>query len=134
MTDDTEYEGRRSAWNETSTAWLNLMMPTLHAHAARVANGVLGVLGVNVETDDMQVMLTGAPVLNTMTPRWHPVAHFVAIVEPAFGPATARRWARMVTRMNPTRDLALFVHNEPDMLGRWYARFLIVPGDRETVH
>lgn len=50
---------RRAEWNETSTGWLNLMIPALQAHAVRVANGDLGVLDLNVETDEMQGALSG---------------------------------------------------------------------------
>jgi len=134
LTVDTEYKGRRAEWNETSTGWLNLMIPALHAHAVRVANGDVGVLDVNVETDEMQGVLSGGMAVDKTTPRWQPLANFVAMIEPALGPETARRWARVIAKMNPTRDLALFLHNEPDARGRWYSRFVIVPGDIPTVH
>jgi hypothetical protein len=134
MTVDTEYEGRRAEWNETSTGWLNLMIPALQAHAVRVANGDVGVLDVHVETDEMQGVLSGGMAVDKTTQRWHPMADFVAMIEPALGLETARRWARVIAKINPARDLALFLHNEPDAQGRWYSRFVIVPGDIPTVH
>ena len=119
MTVDAEDQGRRAEWNETSTGWLNLMIPALQAHAVRVANGDVGVLDVNVETDEMQVVLSGRMAVDKTTQKWHPLANFVAMIRAGVGSRDCATLGEGDRQINPTRDLALFLHNEPDAQGRW---------------
>jgi hypothetical protein len=71
-----------------------------------------------------------------VVPTWLPVETFVEIAARPDGvvPETAVRWAAALRTMDPTRDVALFLHSQPDAADHWSSRFVVVrdgrlPGD-----
>lgn len=123
-----EYRQREAVWMMTCSDWLRVVRPALIGHAKRVANGDRGVLQVNIDTPEMQRHLTAPTSIVQLVPVWLPAEEFVAIVgdRSGVGPENSRRWAEVLTVMDPSRDVALFLHSTPDSEGRWFSRFIFL--------
>ena len=112
----------------TCSEWLRVVGPVLNGHAKRVANGDRGVLQVNIDTPEMQRHLTAPTSIVQLVPTWIPAGEFSAIVgdRSGVGPETGRRWAEALRVMDPSRDVALFLHSTPDSEGRWFSRYIFL--------
>jgi hypothetical protein len=123
-----EYRQREAVWMMTRSNWLRVVRPALLGHATRVANGDRGVLQINVDTPEMERHLTAPPSIVRLVPIWLPAEEFVAVVgdRSGVGAETGRRWAEELRVMDPSRDVALFLHSTPDPEGRWFSRFIFL--------
>lgn len=123
-----EYRQREAVWMMTCSEWLRVVRPVLIGHAKRVANGDRGVLQVNIDTPEMQRHLTAPTTIVQLVPTWFPAEEFSAIVgdRSGVGSETGRRWAEALTAMDPSRDVALFLHSSPDSEGRWFSRYIFL--------
>jgi len=131
-----DYRQREAVWMATCTEWLRVVRPALIDHAQRVAKGDRGVLQVNIDTPEMRSHLTQPTSLVRLQPAWFPADEFIAIVggRDGVGAETARRWADALAVMDPSRDIALFLHSTPDAEGRWFSRYIFLKGGKlETV-
>ena len=124
------YRRRETIWMVTSSEWLRVVRPTLIDHAQRVANGDRGVLQINIDTDEMRSHLTRPTSPVRLEPTWFPAEEFISIVggREGVGVETARRWADVLAAMDPSRDVALFLHSTPDAEGRWFSRYIFLKG------
>ncbi len=122
------YRQREAVWMATSTVWLRVVRPALIDHAQRVAKGDRGVLQVNIDAPEMRSHLTRPTSLVRLEPAWFPADEFIAIVggRDGVGAETARRWADTLVAMDPSRDVALFLHSTPDADGRWFSRYIFL--------
>ena len=100
----------------------------------KLGNGDRGVLRVHVDTAEMRQHLKPPHALVRLDPAWHPADEFIAFVagNDGVGAETARRWAEQLAAMNPSDDVALFIHSTPDSDGRWFSRFIFLQGPRAT--
>jgi hypothetical protein len=123
-----EYRQREAVWMMTCSDWLRVVRPALIDHAKRVANGDRGVLRVNIDTTEMKRHLTAPTSVVRIVPVWLAADEFSAIVgeRSGVGPETSRRWAEGLTAMDPSRDVALFLHSTPDSEGRWFSRYIFI--------
>ena len=126
---DPAYERDRESWYAASNLWLHRVFPALAESARHVAHGDRGVIELTMNTPDMKRMLAAAGSIRVSVDLcWHPADNFVTLVnDPAnVGPETGRRWGNMLAVMDPTSDVALFLHSTPNVDGRWFLRFLVV--------
>jgi hypothetical protein len=128
VSDDVEQ--RRTAWNEATTRWIDFVRPVrLHRAGTGMAREQGGVLVIRLETADMLAMLSGGD-LTAEVPLWLSFSEFTALLSETSGlpPETAERWAARIQRLDPRRDVVLFLVSRPDAKGRSFSRIIAIPG------
>lgn len=137
----TETDGL-AAWSDAVQRWLSFVYTPLCEHAIHVAQGDRGVLVVEANTAQLEAMLAGmeAPDTTTvigLTPLWLPIDAFLESIRDAHDDRTAwRRWQAPLAVMDPRRDVALFIHTDPNAepgIGH-YSRFLVLNSEHPPVH
>lgn len=125
-----DYRRREAVWMATCSDWLRVVRSALIDHAQRIASGDRGVLRVNIDTSEMQSHLSRPTSLVRLEPVWLPAEEFIAIVggRDGVGADTGRRWADRLAAMDPSQDVALFLHSTPDADGRWFSRYIFLKG------
>ncbi len=138
MNDDERQ--RQTEWADATQWWFEVVGSALPAHAIEEAAGRRGVLVIKIEVQDMETMLTARiegrePVFGHLT-TWIPADDFVDGIRKTFDDQEAwRRWQAPLQSMDPSRDVAVFLLNNPrlDPTGYQFSRFLVVPGKPKDV-
>lgn len=136
MSADDTFERQCDEWTEVCGDWLRLVFAPLSNHARQLAQGDRGVLEVNIDVFDMERMLAAKHLHEWLDPVWISAYDFIEMANEAagIGAETAQRWADSLSLMDPTRDVALFLHSTANPQGQWCSRFLVVHNAQAPVH
>ena len=123
-----DVEQRRVAWDEATTRWIDFVRPVRLCRAPGMTRQEGGVLVMRLDTADIVSMLSGAE-LTGRKPFWLNFSEFTALLSDTDGlpPGTAERWAARIERLDPRRDVVLFMLSTPDAEGRSFSRIVALP-------